>query len=129
MEPAAHAAVVPFSDETGGIAVFPQDVGDSCFVQGQVAETSRLPDFNGPGSVGIPPGQKRRSGRSAQGRGRVVLREGQPFPGKSVESRCLSPSFIEDPEIAVAHIIGHNLDNIRVHPSVIPIRPNRPPML
>src|SRR5271156_5569418 len=107
-------AVMPFADEPRHIAGALQQVSDSPFTKCETIEPARFERVDDACAMRIAAGHQRGSRRRANGRSRVVLRQGDAVADEMVERGCARRAVVEASEVAVAHVVGEDKDDVRL---------------
>ena len=105
--------VVPLSDEPGDVAGGLHHVAERAFPERDAIEAPVLERVDRAGALRVAAGQQRGAGGRADGRGRVVLREAGAVGDQVVQRRCLGCAAVEAPEVAIAHVVGEDQDDVR----------------
>ena len=112
LEAAIERSVVPLPDEARPVARLVKRVGDGHLAKGDPVQTVDfvLGDRSGP--VRVATREQRRPCRRADRRGRVVLPEACPLGDEAVEVRGPHGTVSEAPEVSVAHVVGHDENDV-----------------
>ncbi len=104
--------VVPFPNQPCRITALLENIPDRCFVQRDAILPPHFLWRQSASSVGVSPRQQRSASRRTDRRSGVVLSQAQTFPNQRVEMRGPHPPLAERPKITVAHVIGHDQDDV-----------------
>ena len=113
---AVERAVVPLAHEARAIAGRAKAVGDRHLGERDSIKTAPVERVDGARALRIPAGQERGARGRAYRRARVVLREAHARGGEVVEVRGRAPALVEQPEVAVPHVVGEDDDDVRSEP-------------
>ena len=106
--------VVPLADQARRIAAALEHIAHRNLVQGDPVRAPHVLWRRTPGPVGVPSGQKRCPRRRADRRSGIVLRETKAISRQPVQIRRFDATFAEQTEIAVAHVVSDDQDNVRL---------------
>ena len=120
VEPAAvrmitrvQCSQMPLANQPGRIPRRLQKVRQRPLAQRQPVQPTSFQRVYRPRPVRIPPGQKRRPRRSAHGGAGVVLSEPEALAGQMVKRRSPRQRVAEAADVAIAHIVRKNQDDVR----------------
>src|SRR5271166_1041765 len=106
-------AVVPFADEAGCVARALEQFGNSHFAQRKAVEAARLERVDYAGAMRIAACHQRGSRRRADGGRGIMLGEADAVAHEMVERGRSRRAVVEASEVAVAHVVGKNEDDVR----------------
>ena len=114
LEASVKRAVVPLADQARRVTGRAEGVRHGHLAQ---RDSIKAVDFvlgDRSGPMGIAPSEQRGSGRGADRRGGIVLAEAGALGHQPVQVRRAHRSIAEATEVAVAHVIGHDENHVRV---------------
>ena len=105
-------AEMPFADGHRGIALPFQQLGDRMLFRTNADRAGRTDHVGQRDALGVAAGHHLRPRRRADGRG-VEAGEFHAFPGHAVQVRRAIQLRAERPDVAVAHVVDENHDEVR----------------
>ena len=113
MIPRVQRAQMPLARKPRRVSVCFQNVGEGLLPKRKPVQTPAFQRVDRARSVRIASRQKRRARRGAHGGAGVVLSEPEALAGQMVKRRSPRQRVAEAADVAIAHIVRKNQDDVR----------------
>ena len=103
---------MPFADEAGAVARATEDVGDGHFVKIKAFESAPFQCVDRAGAMRVAASEQGGTGRIADRRTGVVLREAGAFLDELIQEGGFTYSLVEDAKVAIAEVVDQDVYDI-----------------